>query len=232
MRKSKYIFVILAIMYLGVAIAEVNNLLLVENNVIFGLSVSALLISVSDCCYKFHTLINEKNNYNETLKYTIEFLENKISNGYAYNLAFNTRNLKEYLEVIFNNGKSVHPMDFCKQRKYLVLQKIYMVLFTTGIASFIIIPFIDYDLSSSSIASFVTLLAFVAMNIGMYIDERIYDVRESNADLFNDKHLIIQNGYSDFRNFLDSKLYYRNDYMAQDGSQSGEIKANETADNS
>ena len=227
MRKSKYIFIILAIVYGVVAIAEVNNLLLVDNNVIFGLSTSALLISVSDCCCKLYMLINEKNNYNETLKYTIDFLENKISNGYAYNPAFNTRNLKEHLELLLNNRQSVHPMDFCKNRKYIVLQKMYMALFAIGIAAFIIIPFIDYDLSSSCITSFVTLLAFVAMNIGMYIDERVYDVRENNAELFNDKHLIIQNGYSDFRNYFESKLYYRNDYMAQDSSQNVEKSDNE-----
>lgn len=215
MRKSKYIFIILAIVYGGVAFAEINNLLLVDNNVIFGLSVSALLISVSDCCSKYYTLKNEKNNYNETLKYTIQFLDEKINGGCASNWAFNTRNLKENLEILLNNQESVHPMDFRKQKKYLYLQKFYMIFFAVGIASFIIIPFVKYDLSGSCITSFVTLLAFVAMNIGMYIDEQIYDVRDCNADLFNDKHLIIQNGYSDFRGFLDSKLYYRNDYMEQ-----------------
>ena len=51
MKKSKYVFAIMAAVYLGVAIAGSVGWLIITENILLGLSLSALLSAVSDIFY-------------------------------------------------------------------------------------------------------------------------------------------------------------------------------------
>ena len=82
MKKSKFVFVILATVYVLMALLYPFDVLKIGDNLLFALSVSALLISASDVINKIGTFLFTSNTYNAYLKITIDFLDQMIKGGY------------------------------------------------------------------------------------------------------------------------------------------------------
>lgn len=215
MKKSKFIFIILAVVYALMAFLYPFNVLKVGENLLFALSVSALLISSSDVLNKAGMYLFISNTYNADLKITIDFLDYMIQNGFTNTRNINVRNIREnYNELLKKNYTFCHPSDYAKKRKLVIINVVSMILFILGITAFIIIPFIATSITGTKITSIITILAFASMALGLFFDELIDEKQaEINAVLF-EKHLVINAEYPNFRNYFESNMYYRNDLKA------------------
>lgn len=215
MKKSKFIFIILFIIYLLIGILSPLDVLNISDNLLFALSSAALLVSASDVISKIRIYRNTSNTYYTALKITIDFLDNKIKCNQTSNFIMNVRNVKGNLEVLQKkNYQFCHPDDYIKKKSNTALNVISLLFFIVGIASFIFIPFIKKDVSNSAITSVITILAFAAMNLSLFLDEIIIEKQTDYNNLINEKHLVIQGVFWDFQNYFQTNMFYRNDLIA------------------
>lgn len=215
MKKSKYIFIILFIIYLLIGILSPLDVLNIGDNLLFALSAAALFVSASDVISKVHIYRNTSNSYYAALKITIDFLDNKIKCNQTSNLVINVRNVKGNLEILQKkNYKFCHPDDYMKKKSNSALNTFSLLLFIAGISSFIFIPFIKKDISNSAITSVITILAFAAMSLSLFLDEIIIEKQTDYNNLINEKHLLIQGSFWDFQNYFQTNMFYRKDLIA------------------
>lgn len=215
MRKSKFIFLILCVTYVLVGIGSMFNLLDIGNNVLLGLSVAALLISVGDVFDKIAIYRIVSNFYYMSLNLTINFLNSKIQTRLTSHPIINIRNVTEGLvQMQKKNYTPCHPADYKENKLNNALKIVSFFFFVFGIASFIILPFINVDLLNTNVTTPITIFAFSAMSLSLFLDELIQNMQDSQNDLVNDKHLIIQSVYSDFQQYYSMQMYYRNDLIA------------------
>ena len=138
-----------------------------------------------------------------------------IKGGYINTRNINVRNIKEnYDELLKKNYTFCHPRDYAKKRILKIVNTITLILFILGITSFIIIPFIDTNITGTKITSIVTILAFASMALGLFFDELINEKQAEIDALISEKHLVINADYPTFRNYFESNVYYRNDMKA------------------
>lgn len=215
MKKSKYIFIILAIVYALMAILYPFDILNISENLLFALSSAALLISASDAVSKFCSYLCIKNTYYADLKTTIDFLDSMIASGLTNTRTINVRNVREnYKGLLKDSYTFCHPYDYAQKAILKNLSFISLLLFIMGITAFIIIPFFGFTISDTKITSIITILAFSAMALSLFFDELI-DERQTDINmLINEKHLAIHAEYPGFKLYFDSNMYYRNDLIA------------------
>ncbi len=212
MKKSKFVFIILAIVYAVMALLYPFDILNIGDNLLFALSFSALLLSTSDVVSKFAGYLCISNTYNADLKTTIDFLDLKIKDGFTNNKTINVRNVKANCkDLLKKDYKYCHPDDYTHKTSIKVQNNISMVLFVLGIAAFIIFPFISYNMTNTKITSIITIFAFAAMALSLFIDELIVEKQSSINILINEKHLAIIAEYPDFKSYFETHMYYRND---------------------
>ncbi|SFT33450.1 hypothetical protein SAMN02910301_0414 [Lachnospiraceae bacterium XBD2001] len=215
MKQSKFIFIILAVIYVTMAIASPFKILRISENLLFALSVSALLISMSDVINKACDYMCAQNAFNANMRIAIDFLDGKISAGYIPSRCINVRNVREnYNSFLKKDYVFCHPSEYVKKPWIRVLSEISFILFVLGIAAFIIIPFLAIELVNGVVTTIVTFSAFAAMALGLFFDELI---GEKNADinaLMNEKHLIIYAEYPDFRTYYEMHMNYINDLLS------------------
>lgn len=215
MKKSKFVFVILAAVYVLMALLYPFDVLKIGDNLLFALSVSALLISASDVINKVGAFLFTSNTYNAYLKITIDFLDQMIKGGYTNTRNINVRNIKEnYDELLKKNYSFCHPRDYAKKRLLVIINAITLILFILGITAFIIIPFIDTNITGTKITPIITILAFASMALSLFFDELIGEKQTEIDALISEKHLAINADYPTFRNYFESNIYYRNDMKA------------------
>ena len=215
MKKSKFVFIILAVVYALMALLYPFDVLKIGENLLFALSVSALLISTSDIFNKVGMYLYTTNTYNADLKVTIDFLDYMIKNGFTNTRNMNVRNVKEnYDELLKKNYTFCHPSDYAKKKILAIINVVTLILFILGITAFIIIPFIDANITDSKITSIITILAFSSMALGLFFDELIDEKQVEINALLSEKHLVINAEYPTFRNYFESNMYYRNDLKA------------------
>lgn len=215
MKKSKYIFIILAIVYAVMAFLYPFAILSIGDNLLFALSASALLISTSDVVSKIVSYLCIKNTYYANLKITIGFLESMIQGGFTNTRIINVRNVMENYNVLLkNNYKFCHPNDYAKKSSLKILNCISLLLFIFGITAFIIIPFFGFNMSDTKSTSIITILAFATMALSLFFDELIDEKQADIKILINEKHLLIQAEYPTFKSYFDSHMYYQNDLIA------------------
>lgn len=222
MKKSKFVFVILSVVYLLMGILYPFGVLDIGGNLLLALSTAALLISLGDICEKIHIYRIEANQYNAALDITIEYLDSKISSGQINNPIISVRNFKANLENLQKkNYKFCHPSDYISNKCNWFLRTLSFVLFIVGIASFIVIPFISENISNSAATSVITILAFAAMALSLFFDEIIIDKQHSLNNLMQDKHLVLQSAFSDFLNYFQIHMFYMNDLIANQSEDGG-----------
>ncbi|MCR4638479.1 hypothetical protein [Ruminococcus sp.] len=215
MKKSKYVFIIFALVYVAMAILYPFNVLNIGENLLFALSFSALLLSTSDVISKIAGYLCISNTYNADLMITIDFLESKIQYGLTQTRTINVRNVMgNCKELLKKKYKYCHPEDYAHKTIIKIQNVLSMILFIIGIASFIIIPFLNQNITNTKTTSIITILAFSAMSLSLFLDELIGEKQSEINILINDKHLAINAEYPDFRSFFESNMYYRNDLIA------------------
>ena len=68
---------------------------------------------------------------------------------------------------------------------------------------------------ASKMAVFITLLAFGFMCFNVFLSEIDLKESERHYDFLNNTQIIINSVFSDFTNFLNKQLYYREDLIAE-----------------
>jgi len=79
MKKSKHIFAIMAVTYVVIAIASSLQWIVINENILLGLSMSALFSALSDIMANGENIVMSRNEFNYTILIASGFLEMKIS---------------------------------------------------------------------------------------------------------------------------------------------------------
>lgn len=208
MKKSSFIFIIMAGIYLIVAILDGFGWITITNNVLLGLSLSALLSSISDILCNIEWLKTTINGFNFIIKVTDEFLlDKKINKIPNANSNININGVRQYIKRMSKNyKKAIHPSEYNKKKYITALEVSSQVIFALSIAIFILLPFLSlpfqYPFSTA-----LTLAAFSAMCFNLYLGEAISDIiNKRDNDFMNKEHIIIQTAYSDFYSYLNNRL--------------------------
>lgn len=208
MKKSSFIFIIMAGIYLIVAILDGFGWMTITNNVLLGLSLSALLSSISDILYNIGWLKTAINGFNFIIKVTDEFLlEKKINNIPNANSNININGVRQCIKAMGKNYKqAIHPDEYNKKKFITVLEVSSQVIFALSIAVFILLPFLSLPFQQP-FSTALTLAAFSAMCFNLYIGEAISDItNKRDNDFMNKEHIIVQTAYPDFYIYLNNRL--------------------------
>ena len=213
MRKSQHVFVIMAVAYAAIAILNLREWVAGSENILFGLSMSALLSSITDALSNIVGIHTNQNEFGYIVQTTSDFLETKISHN-IYSPLIDTRNVKLNVENMSKGyKKAVHPNEFWKRKSNVLVNKLSQICFGLSIAVFILAPF-PLILFQQSYSVLITLFAFAAMCLNLYFEEKIADIIQKKSNFFCDTQLIIQMAYSDFMDFLNFRLYHYENYIS------------------
>ena len=213
MNKSKSMFLFMSAAYFFMGIFYFSGLLNIGNNLLFALSLAALFISIGDICSKIANTKYLYNLYNAELKITIDFLNDKIKNGYPAKYIY-MNNFKEALEYQLETGYSFcHPADYAKKKLWIILSILSYASFGSGIVSFIVIPLLNELPFEAHIIPVITMFAFAAVMLSLFCDEKYAEKQTEINSLLNDKHLIFQMEFMDFSKYFQTRMYYRNDLI-------------------
>lgn len=199
MYKSKHIFLILACVYIGIAIGGLRSIVTISSNVLFGLSLSTLLIAMSDAINKFCGIKILKNEYNYSISIASAFLQRKIDAGIVTSGNFDVCNIKANVDELKDTPKTdtMHPNEFRKKTGFKIIKFISMGLFVVGIASFLVTPFSKAN-ESDTFSTYITIFAFAIMCISIFCDD-IKDALQRDMKLFEwDKVCLIAALFPDF----------------------------------
>ena len=184
MSRSRLIFIVLFLGYISIAFFNVLGFLSVGTTVLFGLSLSALLASLSDAVNGFMSVLCQRNHMSYIAKSSISFIESKLKSAVPQNINsadfFNIKkNLKDQNPYF---QKSIHPNVYWRTKGIKILRIIMYFLDACSILAFVISPFFeDKPIDLTKISIFITLCAFGFINLA----------------------------YPDFATFLDAQLNHR-----------------------
>lgn len=218
MKKSKFVFIIMAVIYFAVAIADGFGWLTITNNILLGLSLSALFSSISDIFANFVWKNALANEFAFMTQITSDFLSEKITQN-VYSSIINIRNVKLGVENMSNKCQTaVHPSDYHKLKRNTVINTISMGCFILSIAAFILFPFFP-PINLPTISMILTLMAFAAMCFNLYMGETISELVEEKNSFMNNTHVLIQIAYPDFSDSFNLQMNYHEDYVAMTNTQ-------------
>lgn len=213
MRKSQHVFVIMAVAYTVIAILNLGEWVAVSENILLGLSMSALLSALSDALSNIVGIRTNQNEFGYIVRTTSDFLAAKISYN-IYSPLIDTRNVKLNVENMSKGyKKAVRPNEFWKRKSNVLINMLSQICFVVSIAVFILAPF-PLALFQQSHSVLLTLLAFAAMCFNLYLEEIIADIIQRKNHFFCDTQLIIQMAYSDFMDFLNFRLYHHENHIS------------------
>lgn len=214
MKKSQFVFAIMAVIYLAIAVFDGFGWLTVTENILLGLSLSALLSAISDILYNIGWARIAYNEFNYIIRVTVEFLSEKQALGIpSMNPNINIKGVMQCVKGMSKNYKSaLPPVEYSKKKYIAVIKVCSQISFILSIAVFILLPFLSLPFQGT-ISTVLTLSAFSAMCLNLFIAEFIADIsNRRNDDFMNKEQLIIQTAYPDFLNFLNWKLSPNEDY--------------------
>ena len=118
MKKSSFVFIIMATIYFVVAILDGFGWMTITDNVLLGLSLSALLSTISDVLYNIGWLKTVSNEYNYIIQVTVNFLSEKRTNNVPNtNPNINMDGVNQYIKEMSKNYKNaIHPYEYDKKR--------------------------------------------------------------------------------------------------------------------
>ena len=110
MKKSSFVFIIMATIYLIVAILDCFGLMEITDNVLLGLSLSALLSAISDILYNIGWKRAATNEFNYIILVSLEFLsEKQAKNIPITNPNVNIKGVMQYIRgMVFEDD--VEPL--------------------------------------------------------------------------------------------------------------------------
>ena len=123
MKKSSFVFITMSVIYLAVAIFDGIGWMTVTNNVLLGLSLSALLSALSDILYNIGYIRTAANEFDYIIKTTVEFLSKmQAANIPSANPNINIKGVMQYVK-----GRLAHKyclfflsrfLFFCRSSRY------------------------------------------------------------------------------------------------------------------
>lgn len=221
MKKSKHIFAIMAVTYVVIAIASSLQWIIVSENILFGLSMSALFSALSDIMENGANILTNRNEFDYIIHITSSFLEMKISQN-QYSSMINTRNVKLGVESMSKGYKAAkHPNEYCQGKCIKFWNISSQIFFILSIAVFILVPFFSM-ISDQFYSVVLTLSAFSAMCLNLYFEEYLANIIEKKNSFLNKEQIIIQMAYPDFSQFLAFRIYCYEDYIAMTRASGGQ----------
>ena len=213
-KKSSFVFIIMAVVYLAIAISGGVGWLTIPDNILLGLSLSALFSAISDILYNIGWKSTVRNNLDYTIRVAVEFLtEKQANNTLIANPNINIVGVRQAIKEMSNNYQNArHPVDYDKKRFITIMKVGSQISFIISITIFICSPFLSLPFNSS-FSSIITLVAFSAMCFNLYLVETISEIINKRNDFLNKEQLIIQIAYPDFFNYFNVRLqaYVEND---------------------
>lgn len=210
MNKSKYVFLILFIAYLGIGIGSRFGIIILSNNVLLGLSLSALFMAIGDAVDNIVKMCMWENDYRYTLYLTSKFLEQKIMAGLINNPSIDVNNLKENIDSLRRITKEpMHPTNYGKLFVFRCLEKISISCFVIGVSCFIVMPFLRWKVENDGISAMITIFAFSVMCINLFLNDVTNETLKDNAYFINDKQSVIQSVYIDYMAYYNEKMFHR-----------------------
>lgn len=215
--KSKFVFLILFLGYILIAIGDLTGFVTAGQEILFGLSLSALLMSLSDCATAVKILLCQKNEMRYIAKCSSHFIDVKLKQNIPpANLGINIRNVKKNLED--ENPyyqKSKHPNEFNVTKSIKFLNSLEIIFFVVSIFAFVVFPFFKISFEVISKATiFVTLIAFGFMCLNVYISELNSEQNNRRLNFIHNTQIHINSVYTDFYYWLNNQLFCREDLKA------------------
>lgn len=211
MKKSKYVFLILALLYALIYILSISNIVVINENIMIGLTFSAFFMSLSDVCNNIIIYRMARNELGYICWFTCNVLQEFISSGITQTPLVNVVNMKKNIECLVPNYKGhMHPNEFNKCNINKVISKYGSFCFILSIAFFVITPYLAAVLNEQ-ISIAVTLLAFSIMCLNIYLEETIGDYFEKKNNFMNNTQIIIQSFLPGFIDYLNRCLYFNNE---------------------
>lgn len=222
MKKSKHIFVIMAATYAAIAIVSFLRRIVISENILFGLSMSALFSALSDIMASGANIATSRNEFDYIIYIASDFLESKISQNQC-NPVINTRNVKLGIESMSKGYKFArHPNEYDQGNCIKFWNASSQILFVLSIAVFILVPF-SPTIPDQFYSVVLTLSAFSAMCINLYLGEYLADVLDKKNSFLNKEQVIIQMAYPDFFQFFTFRVHCYEDYIAMTRAFGGQV---------
>lgn len=226
MKKSHFVFLIMACVYLAIAVLSFAEIIVVSDNILLGLSIAALLMSLSDIfegCYLYKAGRNE-------LRFICLFTSNVLKERISFGANLNNNlvsigNVKKNVEQFVSHYElGVHPSEYWKNKKNYILHKISVLCFVLSIAGFLSTPFLP-SVSVKGVSMLLTLLAFSVMCLNLFVSECVSEISEKRNSFFNNTQIIIEAICPGFSGYLNRSLYYYEDFFAQNVGTGGKTDA-------
>lgn len=199
MNRSKYIFLIFAFVYMGIALCGIFSVLEINENVLLGLSLSSLLISLADIVRNYCRNKALRNEYDFALSVASDYLQHRIDEGNISVGNFDVCNIKYGIDMLKSCPNPIHPVEYNKKKMFEIGRTVSTLFFVTGIASFIILPFIKIG-TENVVARFITLIAFALMCWNIYLNDLESEIIH-NKYLFDcDKQSLISSLFPNYKN--------------------------------
>lgn len=143
MKKSKYVFLIFAVLYVLICFLDILNIVTVDENILLGLTFSAFFMSLSDVCNHIATYRIIRNELGYICYVTGNVLHEYISSGITQTSLVDVINLKKNVEnLVPNNKERIHPRQFYMNRINKILGILGNGCFVLSIAFFVLTPYL------------------------------------------------------------------------------------------
>ena len=211
MKKSKYVYLILFVVYMVIALASSCSILSINENVLLGLSIASLFMSLSDMFSNIIQIMLEKNEYNYSLFITSEFLQQKIQAGFITANCIDVCNIKYNIDALMSTKNPTYPNTYNKKRGFLFLHIFSVIFLVLAISCFIGFPFLT--ISNNNLAKYVTIVAFAFVCLNLYLNEVEYEIKVNEHSLKNDKQSLIRVLFPDFDSYYFGKTEHEDNYQ-------------------
>lgn len=210
MNKSNYFFITLGTVYLIIAISACSGVIVLDNNVLFGLALSSLFIAIGGLIDRSLEYILLKNEYKYYVKVTSDFLQEKIDVGAGANNQLDVFVIKETLEEqCSGTNRAVHPGEYEKRKSIKHTRIVSTIFFIIGISVFIFIPFAVVDSRFAFISNIVTVCAFAIICFEYHMEEK-KKRQEIKLYFFRcDKQAIVNMAYPDYMVTFDQRVWHK-----------------------
>lgn len=219
MRKSKYVFLVFAVVYVLIYILDILNVVTVNENTLFGLTLSAFWISLSDVCNHIATYRYTRNELGYICQITSNVLQEYIPSGVTQTPI--VINLKKNVAALVPNYKlMIHPNEFLHNRTNRIIGILENGCFVLSIAFFVLTPYLVVSVNQQ-ISICLTLLAFSTMCFNIFILDIIADYMEKKNNFMNNTQITIQSFVPEFNIFLNRCLFYEESFEAYKNKENG-----------
>jgi hypothetical protein len=219
--------------YLGIAVGSILNWFSVSNNVLLGLSIASLFISLGDTVDKLVGICIWRNIYEYSLYVTSCYLTEKIDNNVLPSISIDAYNVRLNIDGLRTNKQKVpsEPLKYQNKKRFGLFGLISKILFIIGIAIFVLSPFVIVDFNINDLSKTITIFAFAFMCINIFLGDYQQDIINSKNNCEMDKHLIIEAAFPGFINYYINRTQHSEAFSSsqkkKEGIQQQECEAKE-----